>query len=145
MRFYLAAMVSLLLALPAAAEDYYVRGTFGTPTGSPASPWNDLSFQMTQDSLDPTHYTKPIGDSNTYFAGVPFDFKIATADFTTAVYPDNTNGNNVRIVTDNNGEMNFHLWTNGGNPWTDGYSPKNTARVGYNDPGQFGWEVIGSF
>ena len=28
--------------------------------------------------------------------------------------------------------------------WGDGWSPSNTHRVGYDDPGQFGWEIVGS-
>lgn len=138
MRIFLAATILMVLALPAMAVDYYVRGTFGTTP----DPWQDLTHQMQPDPLDPTHFTATVADPGTLFA---YDYKVATADFTTEVYPDTDEGNNGRIVSDTNLEMNFHLWTNGGNPWTDGYSPKNTARVGYNDPGQFGWEVVGSF
>src|SRR4029078_9280163 len=113
MKFFLAATFSLVLAVPAMAVDYYVRGTFG----SGANPWDDLTHQMQPDVLDPTHYTATVADPGTLFA---YDYKVATSDFTTEVYPDNDSGNNGHIVSDANNEMNFHLWTNGGNPWTDG-------------------------
>ncbi len=40
-------------------------------------------------------------------------------------------------------KLNFFELTSGS--WADGWSPANADRVGYDDPGQFGWEIVGSF
>jgi hypothetical protein len=146
MRRFFAAMIVMLTALPAAAQPpYYARGTFGAvtpnpidPINNPPSEFNDLSFQMVDQGGG--HYTRTVGDSATYFPNTPFDYKLANLDYSTSAP-----GDNGHIVTDNNGEMNFHLWTNNGNPWTDGWYPNNGPRAGYKDPQQFGWEVVGSF
>ncbi len=143
MRSYLAAMFVLVLALPATAQPpYYARGTFGDPANDPVNhtdPWADLTHQM----IDQTggHYTATVGDVNTYFPGVVLKYKLANADYSTQS-PASSDG---AVVTDNNGEVNFNLWTNNGNPWTDGWMPNNGPRAGYQDPGQFGWEINGTF
>ncbi|HVT30003.1 MAG TPA: PEP-CTERM sorting domain-containing protein, partial [Lacipirellulaceae bacterium] len=115
------------------------RGTFGDPandmiTGG-TDPWNDLTHQMVDQGGG--HYTATV--EGTYI-GEPFDYKLANSDYSTAAP-----GSNGRVVTNNNGEVNFHLWTNNGDPWTDGWYPNSGPRAGYDDPQQFGWEVIGSF
>jgi PEP-CTERM motif len=139
MRFFFASVVCMLLALPAAAQPpYYARGDFGTPTGTPPDPWNDLSYQMVDEGGG--HYTRTVGGPAIYFPNNPFFFKLANADYSTQAPP-----SDAHIVTDDNGEMNFHLWTNNGNPWTDGWYPNNGPRAGYQDPQQFGWEIVGSF
>jgi hypothetical protein len=142
MRRYLAALILLVVALPAVAQPpYYARGTFGDPANDPVNhtdPWNDLTHQMVDQGGG--HYTATIGGPQ-YFPNVPFDYKLANADYSTQA-PISGDGH---VVTDNNGEVNFHLWTNNGNPWTDGWYPNNGPRAGYQDPGQFGWEINGTF
>jgi hypothetical protein len=32
-----------------------------------------------------------------------------------------------------------------GSSWGDGYSPDTASRFGYDDPQQFGWEIVGQF
>jgi PEP-CTERM motif len=143
MRRFLAALILLVVALPAMAQPpYYARGTFGDPANDPVNhtdPWADLTHQMIDQGGG--HYTATVGDVNTYFPGVVLKYKLANADYSTQS-PTSTDG---AVVTDNNGEVNFNLWTNNGNPWTDGWSPSNGPRAGYQDPGQFGWEINGSF
>ncbi len=139
MRRYLAAMFVLLMAAPAVAQPpYYARGTFGTTTPEQPDPWMDLTHQMLDEGGG--HYTATVGDSLTYFPNIALDYKLANSDYSTQ--SPLTNGH---VVTDANGEVNFHLWTNNGDPWTDGWSPKAGPRAGYDDPLQFGWEVVGSF
>jgi hypothetical protein len=71
MRCFLAAIILLVMALPAAADiappPYYARGTFGDPANDPnqmnPSPWNDLTHQMVDQGGG--HYTATVGDANT--------------------------------------------------------------------------------
>jgi hypothetical protein len=126
MRHLLSIAIVALLAIPAAAQPWYARGSF-TPTT-----W-DASVQMIDQGGG--HYTASVSG---LFANVTYEYKIATADWTTSMP-----GSNGKITSNAAGELNFHLYDN--TSWNDGWSPSNTRRVGYEDSQQFDWEVIGSF
>ena len=144
---FFALVVVGLLAIPAVAQSpYSARGTFGNAANDMITgmtdPWNDLTHEMVDEGGG--HYTATIqGD----YIGEPFDYKLANAQtmdheaYSTQA-PMSGNG---RVVTNDEGVVNFHLWTNNGDPWTDGWYPNSGPRAGYDDPGQFGWEVVGSF
>jgi hypothetical protein len=114
-------VATLLAATSLIAQPYYVRGSFNS--------W-DTSTPMTDNGG---------GVYSATFTGAPgtrFDFKVATADWSSG-WP----GDNTRTLFDASGSatVNFRLGA-----FADGWSPA-TDRVGYVDPGQFGWEVMGSF
>src|SRR5688572_10309142 len=76
-----------VLTVPAAAQPWYARGDFGTPSPPPGnptgelSPWNDLSFPMVQDPINPIHYTRTVGSPEQYFPGIDLEYKLAEEDF----------------------------------------------------------------
>jgi hypothetical protein len=130
MRFYIAAFVSLLVALPAAAQPWYARGDFNG--------WS-LDNPLVVDPANPTHYTAKITglvDNN------PYLWKIAEDDYAPEM-PGTGPGHEGRVYANALGEIDFHLWDNS-NP-NDGWFPNNVRRVGYNDHQQFDWEIVGSF
>ena len=131
MRSYLAVIVLMAAAVPAGAQDWYVRGTFG----STPNPFDDTQFQMIDQGGG--HYTRTVGG---FFDDITFEYKIANLDFTTS-FP-STNG---KVTTNADGEMNFHLRTNNNQPWNDGWAPNNVPRAGYDDSQIYDWEVVGSF
>lgn len=146
MKNYVGGMILLLLATPALAQPpvgpFYARGDFGNPANDQSGmndPWNDLTHQMVDQGGG--HFTATIGGAGLYFPGVKLAYKLANTDYSYQA-PSSSDG---AVITDNNGEVNFNLWTNNGDPWTDGWSPSNGPRAGYQDPGQFGWEINGSF
>jgi hypothetical protein len=121
-----ALMLLCLFAAPAMAQPWYARGEFNA--------W-DTSTPMTQDTGNPIHYT---ADITGLFDDTPFNFKLATADWTTAMPASDS-----RIYSNPAGELHFHLWDQ--TSWSDGWFPNNRRRVGYNDSQQFDWEIVGSF
>jgi hypothetical protein len=48
-----------------------------------------------------------------------------------------------KVAADSNGEIHFHLFNQ--TTWTDGWKPDNQRRAGFDDPLQFGWELMGDF
>ena len=124
MRFFLAAIVSMVAALPAAAQPWYARGEFNG---------YDTSAQMVDQGGG--HYTATVSG---LFSNTAFEYKLANADFSTSIP-----GSNGKVTSNAAGEINFHLYDN--TTWTDGWYPNNVRRVGYDDPLQFGWEAVGSF
>ena len=109
-----------LMAVSVQAQTFYLRGDFNS--------WG------TTDLVDNGN-----GTFSATVAGAPgasLKFKIATADWATA-YP----GSDVAAAFDSTGSFtaNFNPA-----PLADGWSPTG-ARVGYKDPGQFGWDIMGSF
>ena len=69
-----------------------------------------------------------------------YDFRIVRSDLSETVP-----GGDMRVRADANGEIDLNLFELEGASWGDGWSPNNTARVGYEDHDQFDWELIGSF
>jgi hypothetical protein len=130
MRFYIAAFVSLLVALPAASQPWYARGDFNA--------WG-LDHPMAVDPGDATHYTANVTGQveNTRFL-----WKIAEEDWFPEM-PGTGENNDGRVHTNAMGEIGFHLWDQ--TTWNDDWFPNNVRRVGYDDHQQFDWEIVGSF
>jgi len=138
MRFFLSLLLAGVMTATAAAQPFYARGTFGNPAldyngGDPLSPFDDLTYEMT--NVSGNHWTVNVGGQ---FDNLPFDYKLANQDYSIA-----GPGSNGRVTTNAAGEINFHLYNQ--TSWTDGYYPRDTIRVGYDDHQQFDWEVVGSF
>lgn len=72
--------------------------------------------------------------------GDDYDFKVAQSDLSTTAP-----GSNVRVRADASGNIGLNFFDLQGDSWSDGWSPSNKDRVGYDDPEQFGWEIVGSF
>jgi hypothetical protein len=130
MRLYIAALVSLLAALPAAAQPWYARGEFNA--------WG-LDHPMVVDPGDATHYTANVTGQ---VENSRFLWKIAEEDWAPEM-PGTGPNNDGRTYSDATGAINFHLWDQ--TSWNDGWFPNNVRRVGYNDHQQFDWEIVGSF
>jgi len=67
-----------------------------------------------------------------------FEYKIAVEDWSRS-WP----GSNGRVAADSSGEIHFNFFDTAS--WSDGWSPNDRERVGYEDPGQHGWDIMGSF
>jgi hypothetical protein len=109
------------LAVSTAQAQYYLRSDFNSWGTMPLVDNNNGTFSATFTGGTP---------------GANLDFKIATADWSSA-YP----GSNERAVFDSAGNFTVNFIPS---PAADGWSPTG-ARVGYVDPQQFSWDVIGSF
>ncbi len=112
-----------LVAAASAQVDWYARGGFnGWGLDNPLTWQGGDYYTTTLSGLTP-------GDA--------FEYKIALADWSLSAP-----GSNGKVMVDANGEINFHFWDN--ETWSDGWEPSAKRRVGYDDPGMFAWEVIGS-
>jgi len=128
MKRFMALLVVGFLASRGTAADWYARGEFnGWPPGG------NTSNQLTD--LGGGHYSTTVTG---LFDNTNFEYKIASLDWSTSAP-----GNNGKVTSNAAGEITFHLYDQ--TTWTDGWSPNNQRRVGYNDPLQYGWEVMGSF
>ena len=54
-------------------------------------------------------------------------------------------GSPAKITADASGNINLKFYQLSGASWGDGWQPDTLNRVGYVDPHQFGWEVVGAF
>ena len=115
----LAAMA--IMASSALAQPYNVRGGFNAWGESPMNDDGDGTFSLTLGSLG---------------AGSRFEWKVAQNDWAF-----NVPGSNVKSAADGSGSMTFHFRPG---PIADGWNP-GQDRVGYDDPGQFTWEIQGAF
>jgi uncharacterized protein YjbI with pentapeptide repeats len=112
----------------AAPKELYARGTWnGFDQSNPLVHQGDGHYEVTVTGLAP---------------GALHNFKVADADYSLIV-PAGTS-NDVRLAADANGEINLHFW-DPTTAWTDGWFPVYEPRVGYDDPNQFDWELMGSF
>jgi hypothetical protein len=103
------------------AQPFFVRGTFnGWDTSTPMM---DLGGGVYSATFTGT-------------ASGQFDFKVAPADWSSS-WP----GSNSRSVFDSSGLATVYYRAGS---FSDGWNPI-ADRVGYSDPLQFGWDVIGSF
>jgi hypothetical protein len=125
MKFYLAFILAAFTALPASAQ-WYAYGEFSTPDWIQSAPFADLGGG---------HYS---GTVTADAAGGIYEYKVANGDFSQFAPP-----NNGRVTSNSSAEITFHLYENVN--WNDGYLPNFQRRVGYDDPLQHGWEVMGSF
>ncbi len=118
----LAATASIVQAQP-----YYIAGGGVTPPWAPG----DSTLQLTGSPLSLTTATTPT------ISGIYHEFKVTGATWSDPNYP----GNNIRIKPDANGTNTFYFY-----PGTqvDGWNPINN-RIGYADPGNMAFEIIGGF
>jgi hypothetical protein len=110
------------MATTVTAQPYYARGDFNA--WGISNIMTDMGgglWQGTVSGLTP-------GDMPEY--------KIADENWTVS-WP----GSNGRVAVDAAGEINFNLMLG---TFADGWSPA-ADRVGYADPGQHGWDIMGSF
>ena len=106
----------------AGSLDWYARGDYnGWDTSAQLADQGGGHFMGTISGLTP---------------GDRFNYKIAREDWSASAP-----GSNGRVVADANGEINYHFRES--TSWGDGWEPSAAMRVGYDDPGQFGWELIG--
>ena len=73
-------------------------------------------------------------------AGTAYDVQVLRSDGG-ASFP----GSAAKIAADANGNINLHFYKLQSATWADGWSPANASRVGYDDPHQYGWEIVGAF
>jgi hypothetical protein len=115
------AALALATASSLMAQPFYLRGSFnGWDT---STPMNDEGGGLYSATISGT-------------PGERFIFKVANADWSVG-FP----GSDVRSLYDAGGSATVYYRAGAAG---DGWSPA-ADRVGYADPGQFGWEVIGSF
>jgi len=69
-----------------------------------------------------------------------YDFRVYKTDLSEA-----QPGNVMRVRANASGNVGLKFYELQSASWGDGWSPSSSDRVGYVDPGQFGWDVIGSF
>jgi hypothetical protein len=114
-------LAALLMASSLEAQTYYLRGDFnGWGTSDPMIANGDGSYSATV----------------TGTAGTRFQFKIALADWSSS-WP----GSNARSIFDASGSFTANFRPGA---VADGWNP-GSDRVGYKDPSQFGWEIMGSW
>ncbi len=69
-----------------------------------------------------------------------YDYRVVRSDLSLQ-YPVSA----MQVRANPSGEVHLHYYNLQTPSWTDGYSPTNVSRVGYDDSGTFGWELMGSF
>ncbi len=109
----------------ASAQPWYVRGDFNGWTG-------------TADELADQGGGLYSGTISGLTPGTGYEFKVTVDDWSV-----NAPGSNAKAAADVNGELNINFWPN--DSWADGWEPSTQMRVGYEDPGQYGWVVSGDF
>ena len=110
------------LALPAAAQPFYVRGDMnGWTTDNIMTDMGGGRWQATLTGLTP---------------GQAYEYKVTTEDWGQS-WP----GSNGKLMADAAGETTVHLYMT---PAADGWNPVST-RVGYEDSGLHGWDIMGAF
>lgn len=69
--------------------------------------------------------------------GALYEFKATTTDWSF-----NAPGSNARAAANALGQLVVHFFPS--TLWGDGWNPTSGPRLGYEDPGQYGWELMGS-
>jgi hypothetical protein len=121
-RLVLSAVAVAITAASAWAQPYYARGDFNG---------FGLDDQLTE--INPTHFRGMVGGLT---PGDMRDYKLANEDWSFSVP-----GSNGRVAVDGAGEITFNLFLGA---FGDGWSPAEN-RVGYEDSGMHGWDIMGSF
>ncbi len=114
-------LAAFSLITPNAQAQFFLRGDFNSWGMTPLVDNGDGTFSATI----------------TGTPGAGIQYKIANADWSSS-FP----SQNVWSVFDAAGSFTATFIPT---PAADGWGPSGTSRVGYKDPGQFGWEVMGSF
>ena len=123
-KLFVSLAVVLFAASIASAQTYYIRGDFdGWDTSTPLV------------DLGGGHYSYMVTGQTPYGQS---EYKLASADWSES-WP----GSNGKIQFDSTGSATFNLWRQ--EPFVDGYSPSTYSRVGYDNNGSHGWDVMGSF
>ena len=126
-RFVCLVIVGLVAQMSGSAlagpTDWYARGDYNG--------WS-TSDQLTDQGGG--YYTGTISGLT---PGGRYNYKIARDDWSASAP-----GSDGRVIADASGEINYHFWES--TSWADGWEPSSEMRVGYDDPGQFGWELIGA-
>lgn len=124
MRGLILAAAGLALTATALAQPYYVRGDFNgwTNNSDPMVDQGGGKFSYTVNGLTP---------------GAGYEFKATVDDWSF-----NAPGSNAKMVGNDAGQLNVNFFPN--TSWADGWMPNAKARLGYADPGKFGWELMGS-
>lgn len=103
---------------------YYLRGEFnGWGLDNPMTDMGGGHYQATRSGLTP---------------GSLYNFKVANEDWS-----QNAPGSDCRTAADAAGNLTVHMYNNF--PFADGWNPDGWWRIGYDDPMQFAWEIMGSF
>jgi hypothetical protein len=127
----------------AAAQYTRWRAHFGTEPPPPdtsafyaRASWNgfDLSDQLVNNGGGLYTHTETSLTTGTFY-----NFKAANNNYSIEAPPQG----DVRAPADADGEVSLRFYFN--NNWTDGWMPNNQYRIGYEDPGLFGWELMGEF
>jgi 1,4-alpha-glucan branching enzyme len=117
------AMVSV--AAGAFAQPFFVRGDFNGWTNS-----NDPMIDMGGGKWS---YTV-----SGLTAGQLYEFKATVDDWS-----QNAPGSNAKAMANASGQIVVNLFPS--LTWSDGWMPDNKWRLGYEDPGMHGWELVGGF
>ena len=119
-----AAIVVGMVAPAVMAQPFYAKGE-----------WNGYGLD---DELFFVGGVEYAGTVTGLTAGDEHEYKAANEDW--SINAPSTNG---KVAVDANGEITFHFFNQ--DSWDDGWMPADKLRVGYDDPGQFGWEIMGAF
>lgn len=119
-------VVSLLAAQASAQTTFYARGAF-----------NGWSLDNPMTDLGGGHY-----QANLQFLGpnLSYEYKVADENWTNTLTQPGSNG---LVYSNADGDVTINLYDS--TSWSDGWLPNNARRVGYTDPGYFGWEIVGGF
>ncbi len=121
------ATVIMLAAGTATAQPYVIRGEFnGWGAGG--------DIPMFENPPASGRWTGVVTGLN---PGQLYEFKATTTDWSF-----NAPGSNARTAADAAGQIIVHFFPS--TSWSDGWNPANVQRLGYDDPAQFGWELMGS-
>ncbi len=111
-------------AMAVMAPTYYVRGDFNG--------WNNSTDPMIDAGGGMYTYTV-----TGLTPGQAYELKATTDDWSYAAP-----GSNAKIPADANGEINLNFFDS--SSWSDGWMPDAKPRLGWEDPGDFDWELAGS-
>lgn len=120
---FVLALAAPVWALPRATAPYYAKGD-----------WNAWGTTTVMTDMGGGHWQVTVAG---LLAGDAPDYKIADAGWTES-WP----GSNGKAMANASGEITHHLYLT---PPADGWEPATGARVGYDDSGMHGWDIMGSF
>lgn len=128
MKIFAAAAVALTAGV-ALAQPYVLRGEFNNWGNAPGV---DIPMVET-----PGGSGRWVGTATGLTPGGLYEFKATTTDWSF-----NAPGSNARAAANGAGELTVSFFPT--TSWSDGWMPNSTARVGYNDSGTHGWDLMGS-
>jgi hypothetical protein len=118
-------IATLTVAAGAFAQPFYVRGEFNG--------WTNSSDPMVDMGGGKWSYTV-----SGLTAGQMYELKATVDDWS-----ESAPGSNARVMANANGQIIVNLFPT--TTWSDGWMPDNKWRLGYEDPGMHGWELMGGF